>query len=159
MKRKEMNWMKKKYLFILVLAVIVISAAALSVLNGYRLGIDESEIVCVSFYEFYDEGELNKKVITNTGDIRTIVNAMNSLHSRGKFDVNDVPAGGIGFHLVFDLGNAARLISCNQTDHNGHGFLCDGDIRIKVSGLNLEALWNSLDYEKIEAKPAELFSD
>lgn len=159
MKRMEMNRIKKKYFFIFVLAAVVISAAALFVLNGYRLGIDESEIVCVSFY---DGSELKKKIITNAGDIRTIVNTVDSLHSRGKFDADDsynLPAGGIGFHLVFDLGNTTRLISYNQTDHNGHGFLYDGDIRIKVSGLNLEELWYSLDYEKIEAKPAlELFS-
>ncbi len=152
MKKKLM-----KYRFILVLVVIAALTAALFVLNDYRLDIDESEVVCVSFY---NGSSISKKVITNAEDIRTIVNTIDSLHSWGKYDVDDLPDGGIVYYLDFELGNATRLIIYNQTDHDGHGFFNDGDIRIKVSGLNLEELWNSLDYEAIEAKPAlELFSD
>ena len=66
-------------------------------------------------------------------------------------------AGGIAFHLVFDFGNTTRLISYNQTGPGGRGFLYDGDIQIKVSGLNLKELWDSLDYEEIEARPVEIF--
>ena len=146
--------MKKKYRFFPGLVVIVVSAMALFILNDYRPNINESEVACVSFYNV---SCISKKVVTNTEDIRTIINTIDSLHSWGKYDVDNVPAGGIPFHLVFDLGNTTRLISYNQTGPGGRGFLCDGDIQIKVSGLNLKELWDSLDYEEIEARPVEIF--
>ena len=146
--------MKKKHRFFLGLAVIVVSAMVPLVLNDYRPDINESEVVCVSFYNV---SCIRKKIVTNTGDIRTIINTMDSLHSWGKYDVDSVPAGGIPFHLVFDLGTTTRLVSYNQTGPGGRGFLCDGDIQIKASGLNLKELWDSLDYEEIEAKPVEIF--
>ena len=146
--------MKKKHRFFLGIVVIVVSAVTVLVLSDYRSHINESEVACVSFYNV---SCISKKVVTNTEDIRTIINTIDSLHSWGKYDVDDVPAGGIPFHLVFDFGNTARLISYNQTGPGGRGFLRDGEIRIKASGLNLKELWDSLDYEEIEAKPVEIF--
>lgn len=141
---------RPKYRWILILAVIVIFAIVLYVLNDYRLDIDESEVVSVSFY---NESCISKKIVTNAEDIRLILKTMNSLHSWGKFDMDDLPDGGTVYDFVFDFGNTTRYIAINVVSHDGDGFLFDGDTQIKVSGLNLEALWDSLDYEEIEAKP------
>ncbi len=141
--------MKRHFIFAIV--VILILIVVLFVLNDYKLDIAESKVVNISFY---DESRISKKVITNSGDISVIVEAVNSLHNWGKCDIDDVPDGGIGYYLVFFLENDTKIIRYNQTDHDGHGFLRDGNVKIKVSGLNLEDVWNSLDYEEIEARPA-----
>lgn len=148
--------MKAKY-WLIVLALIVILGMVLFVLNDYKLNINETEVVCVSFY---NESRIMKKVVTDIEDIRNIIKAINSLHSWGKYDFDDLPTGGMVYYLAFECGNATRLIIYNQTDHDGHGFLRDDNVLIKVSGLNLKDVWNSLEYEEIEAKPSlELFSD
>ena len=146
--------MKKKHRFFLGLVVILVSTVVLLVLIDYKPNIDETEVAYVSFSNV---SCISKKIVTNTEDIRTIINTIDSLHNWGKYDADDVPAGGIPFHLVFDFGNTTRLISYNQTGPGGRGVLCDGDIQIKALGLNLKELWDSLDYEGIEAKPVEIF--
>ncbi len=150
---------KKRSIRMIVLLLVVILGIALFVFTDYTIDIDETEVVRVSLY-CYCESCMKKKIVTDAEDIRAIIKEINSLRSWGKHDPKDLPSGGLGYYLVFECGNATKLIIYNQTDHDGHGFLTDDNGLIKVSGLNLTELWDSLDYEEIEAKSAlELFSD
>ena len=156
--RKDKAKMKVKH-WIIALLLAVILGIALFAFTDDTLDIDETEVSRVSLY-CYCESCMKKKIVTETEDIRAVIKEINSCHSWGKHDSNDFPSGGLVYYLVLECGDAAKVVVYNQTGRDGRGFLTDDDGLIKVSGLNLTELWDSLDYEEIEASSAaELFSD
>lgn len=138
---------RKIALLVLTLAVLLFVGAFLfHPSSPYNVPFSEGNVKSISFYY---GSEAKKKIVTSSSDISSVLDSLNEMNSHGEY--KRMPAGGSSFNLVFHLQDESDWI-CTYFQTNGDtGFYTHGTVRIKVSHLDLKALWSLLPYQEVTA--------
>ncbi len=135
---------KRKKIFIIALFVLAFAGLVVSLFSPaapYTLPFTETEVESVSFC--YDN-QASQKVITAPSDVSLVCSSLNALSLKGKY--KRIPTGGQTIFLVFYLKDGTNWACTYYQQNAGTGFFADGNVRHKVSNLDLVQLWHQMSY-------------
>lgn len=145
----------KKLAFYILFPILFVGAllfAEQGAKERYSLDFSGTDVESISLYY---EAEAQKKEITDTDDIQTIVDSLCAMELMGAY--SQIEDGTLGFCLVFHFSDDREFVCLygesnkNPLPFQHSGYFTDGEINVKVRGVSFYALWNSLDVPIVTA--------